>query len=364
MIYCFIDTNIFIRIITQGRPGCEDEQFDALRTLVADELICLLLPEVVLLEIEKHFAALPKQIESNCDKVLDSVTKATQDAWNEIDSLKSQINERIKAFKGESVERCKKLTPDILNFLTSSPVELIPLTSDVLVQATRRRIAERMPNCRNSNDQDAMIVESLVSRLGGIAERPTFLFCSENTSDFALSVPIQGGLDKRFVLDPKIQESLPKAHYSVNLAEMLSIARGSESLPEPTNDEIENAIMIRDIHDMDEDEDIYFSLHGTVMQAIQKEAKRQFTEDVLPSLPEDVRQIRKELSDTAFRALRECRACETWTERSEYKLPQWIEYVEETMIPYTSLPKLVRIKNNLLDYLRIHQQSDRQNEET
>ena len=50
-----------------------------------------------------------------------------------------------------------------------------------------------------------------------------------------------------------------------------------------------------------------------------------------------------------------CRACPTWDDRSEYKLPQWIEYVPENMIPYTSLPKMVRIRESLEEYLRIHE---------
>ncbi len=38
---------------------------------------------------------------------------------------------------------------------------------------------------------------------------------------------------------------------------------------------------------------------------------------------------------------------------------QWVEYVEEEMIPYTSLPKLIRIKNSLGRYLEVHRQMDR-----
>ena len=43
----FVDANIFIRVATQGRPGCEPEHFEDLRTLVEDRTFTLLVPEVV-----------------------------------------------------------------------------------------------------------------------------------------------------------------------------------------------------------------------------------------------------------------------------------------------------------------------------
>jgi predicted nucleic acid-binding protein len=75
----FIDTNIFVRIATQGRPGCEQKHFEDLRTLVEERAFRLLVPEVVSLELEKVFRSLPKSLESACDKVSDAVGKATQD---------------------------------------------------------------------------------------------------------------------------------------------------------------------------------------------------------------------------------------------------------------------------------------------
>jgi len=71
-------------------------------------------------------------------------------------------------------------------------------------------------------------------------------------------------------------------------------------------------------------------------------------------LTNDVKQLRAKLAAEIAEFLRRCRACSTWDERSEYKLPQWIEYVPENMIPYTALPKMVRIKASLEEYLRRH----------
>ena len=184
----FVDANIFIRVATQGRPGCEHEHFKDLRTLVKDGTFTLLVPEVVFLEVEKAFRSLAKELESNCDKLSDSLRKATDGTWNEIDSLKTDVLDHIKQSKQERIAACEILSKDIVGFLESNAVTRIPLTPDILVSAKRRHIAGKMPNCKKSSDQDALIVESLISYLRGSKTNTPLLFCTENTTDFALEV--------------------------------------------------------------------------------------------------------------------------------------------------------------------------------
>jgi len=71
-----------------------------------------------------------------------------------------------------------------------------------------------------------------------------------------------------------------------------------------------------------------------------------------------VRRQREELVATALGIHAECRSCKSWNNRSEYKLPQWLDNVPEKMIPYTSLPNLLRITANLRRYLDVHQERD------
>jgi hypothetical protein len=214
-----------------------------------------------------------------------------------------------------------------------------------------------MPNCKKSSDQDALIIESLVAFFRCNDETVSSLFfCTENTSDFALDVKT-GGRERRFVLDPQIQSALPPAHFSTDLASMLTVLKGFEELPEPTSEEIENAVRLRDSHDVDDEE--YGDLHQLLMDAIHKEYANQFDREVLPSVPPEIRALRQRLVKQVHDLFAECRCCKSWGDHSEYKLHQWIEYVDEPMIPYTSLPKLIRIKNSLEQYLEVHQQMDR-----
>jgi predicted nucleic acid-binding protein len=79
MIYVFIDTNIWIRVLTQGRPGCEPERLEEFISLVDDGKLVLLLPDLVELELEKgrrnladdmikKLASVEKQIEESFKK--------------------------------------------------------------------------------------------------------------------------------------------------------------------------------------------------------------------------------------------------------------------------------------------------------
>jgi len=91
-----------------------------------------------------------------------------------------------------------------------------------------------------------------------------------------------------------------------------------------------------------------------------KKKAAQFVEQFLPTIPEDVRQRRLELTSHIQDRLKACRACKSWDDKSEYKLGQWLEFVEEHMIPYTSLPNLIRLKAEIDRYYNIHAAMDEQ----
>ena len=52
-----LDTNIYVRIISQGKPGCEEEYWNQLNRWIVDGSITLLVPEIVLLELQKQCRA-------------------------------------------------------------------------------------------------------------------------------------------------------------------------------------------------------------------------------------------------------------------------------------------------------------------
>lgn len=351
--HVFVDANIFIRVATQGRPGCERERFDELRLLVEEHAFTLLVPEVVHLEVIKEFRSLTQIMESNCDKLNNDINKATKGIWSEIDSLRSNIQSVIKDWKQKRIAECHEFSNLIGEFLQSEFVTKIPLTPEIMVAAKRRQILGKMPNCKKSSDQDALIVETLASYFSQQNTNSLLLFCTENTSDFALAEN-PGKEDCRHVLHPDIQETLPTCQFSTSLESLLSITTGFEQFPDPTNDEIKAAAAYRDMHE-DVDDDQFVAVHQSLKEAINKECVRLFCDKVQPLLPNELKLLRTSFANEIQQLLAHCRHCQSWSDRSEDKLAGWIEYVDEAMIPYTSLPRKLRLKRSLQRLFLIHQ---------
>jgi len=89
-------------------------------------------------------------------------------------------------------------------------------------------------------------------------------------------------------------------------------------------------------------------------ETIDKKLAEEFNGIILPTLPPDIKKKREILIFEILQSLFRCRASTLWDERSEYKLPSWLEQVPEYMIPYTSLPNLLRIRDNVIEYLKRH----------
>lgn len=135
--------------------------------------------------------------------------------------------------------------------------------------------------------------------------------------------------------------------------------RGYEDLPEVMDADIESAQRVVDRFGGDWwDSEGGIEAFNKLTSVIEQKQRRQFETDFYPTLPIEIRQKRKALIDSAADLLKKCRACASWDERSEYKLSSWIEHVPEEMIPYTSIPNLLRINDQLKQYYRIHVDQD------
>ncbi len=169
------------------------------------------------------------------------------------------------------------------------------------------------------------------------------------------------------VYGPQTMATLFRAPPTVTLHELLindAIADdalydyelGYEHQPEVADPEIEEAESTLDSFGDDwfDSEDGRKAFDAFTKTLHSKQAE-QFTRDFLPTLPEDVRDQRKELANGISALLQACRDCDSWDDRSEYKLSGWIEHVPEEMLPYTSLPNLKKIQQSLMQYLTIHQ---------
>ena len=360
MYYAIIDTNIFIRVMSQGKPGCESNLFDDLRILVEGKSLSLLIPEVVELELEHHIRNLPQKLKKEFGEMKEIINK--KQVWSEIQDAKHSILTQLDEMREIKMKTWQELHCKVVDFLKSEKVTSIPFTPEIMCRTKARIMRGGMPKSSLGKDQDAAIVESLVKYFSEIQDSEAVLFfCSENYTDFAIELTQQNSKDRSFALHPLLAEDLPRTHYFTQLSELLQFDKGYESLPLPPEDSEMQAAIERyeDIaeeldFDIDEHHEIWQNLHDLKNDRLAQE----FSTRLLPELPEEFHKNRLRVIDSIKELLVRCRKCKSWDERSEYKLSQWIEHIPENMISYTSLSNLLRVEKNLTRYLSIHQEMD------
>lgn len=353
MIYAFVDANILIRVSSQGKPGCEPELFDDLRTLAAGNAVQLLVPDVILFELDRQMHDLPRELKSRFGELKASVNKTS--VWSEIEDAKDSVLHQLDSLRESKESGWHDRFKKVDEFLRSECVMRLPYTPEIMCRARIRLMRGAKPH----KDQDAAIVESLAKFFEDSSdEHPLLLFCSENHTDFALELEAGADRNRRFVIHPEIAEVLPTTHYFLRLDELLQIDQGYESLPKPPDDRQITQAMAKmsELEDEEHDDtDEYLAALEEVRSLYEKRLSQTFMTDVLPSLPGELQARRNQACDHIESMLRDCRRCPSWDEvKSESKLPQWLEYVPEHMIRYTSLAKILRIEHSIERYLQIH----------
>lgn len=358
MIYICLDTNVYIRLLSQGRPGCEPRHFDDLQTLVQGKAATLLVPEVVLLELQKEWPIIKEKIHTELDTFTAEIKKIK--IWNEVEDVKGSCIKAIDEQKKAKAKQAEGRYRAMDEFLTSNLPTVIKFTPDILFRAKRRMISGRMP--RTASEADCMIWESLQAFFETNGQEPDarLYFCSENHNDFAVSVEMKN--ERVFSLHPALKAGMPQVHYVLDLEQLLRFARGADEPDEPTIEAIEEALEKKNkmhpppVEDFDDDRAVAEWI--AYNEAWNSAAIDEFRRQTMPTLPEQLVMHREQLAKDIEALLHECRACKSWGDKSESKLMGRLEYVPAAMMPYTSLARLIRIKGNVEAYLRTHRQMD------
>ncbi len=237
MTYVFIDTSVWIRVLSQGNPGCEILRVNELKSMLSTGKITLLLPEIVELEIEKNWRDFNDDIIKEIGQLENKIDKATKETWNEIEDIQKSIKQLIKDAKAKKVADAQMHFQSIQDLFSSPNVAKIPFTHEIMLAARKRLIAGRMPIPKNQASNDACIVESLVlffSPLSSAAYQ--FVICTANVNDFCLKI------DDEYVVHPLIKESLPNAKHAINLSDLVEVSTDFFSTQEPSPSDVQEAI--------------------------------------------------------------------------------------------------------------------------
>lgn len=352
MVYVFIDTNIYLRVISQGKDGCERSYFDNLALLVKAGEICLLAPEVVELEIEAKWRRFINQM---VDEIAKQIKQLEDARWeSEVDDVRIS---GIKHFQSE-VEKKKKNAKvnhaAVMQLLTHAV--RIPLTSEIVLSAKKRQISQKMPRKGNSSDQDALIIESLAAYFSRHAGSGCVLyFCSENSKDFA-DEPVDAKSPKIHSL---LRGALPESVYCRNLEQTMAFDMSYYTLKLPVVDwkELEAARkeqegLLEQIFDLE--------VKGLPCDELQKRllAIRARNNDLRvgfeaqhaqywEQLPEYIRRRRKDLVAEIDRLFSLFRQHPKYSPITELNLPHYIGGYYEIYYSCSSFSALVKIRDGM-----------------
>lgn len=236
--YAFIDTNVWIRLLSQAKPGCEPEHFAAVRNLVDGEKLILILPEIIELELEKTWREFSNAMTKEIGQIEQKVTGVfAQKLWTEIADIQGALLTFLREKKEQKIRSAEEHYKCIQQFFLSPKIARVPFTSELNFLSRKRLIAGRMPEPENKASNDAAIIESLIKYLRTRATADTqLIFCSENSSDFGLQT--KEGL----VIHPTVKEGLPPSKFVTTLSELLACYQTNAPIREPNAEEIEEAL--------------------------------------------------------------------------------------------------------------------------
>ena len=184
MVNIFIDTNIVIRLITNND---DNKLFEELKVMVDEGIVKLIVPEIVILELEKQdrVAKYIIQEEFNClNKNIKEVSKAL---WFEVRYISEKISNLIEKEKSYKLQMLENNYEDVRKYLMSSRVEYIEFTPEIMCKGEKRVITGRLVRANSNSSQDSYNIESLISyfELLGKNEEDELIICSNDIKDFS-----------------------------------------------------------------------------------------------------------------------------------------------------------------------------------
>lgn len=224
MIYVVIDTCVFVKVWTQSAAGCELSQLSALGELIDQGAVKLLLPEVILLELQKEWRRFPSKVKEDAairkQHIVEALKAPKQGKyWNEADAMAENILDSFDKSEAEFIQACQDRHRSLDEFLQSGRTINISLTAEIMVNAKKLMISGAMPKTDRA-DQDAFIIQSVIQELKACDKTNDLLyFCTQNHKDFTVTV------DSDPALRIGVQEQLPKSMFHSNLKSLVDAAR-------------------------------------------------------------------------------------------------------------------------------------------
>lgn len=237
--YVCIDTNIYIRFMTQGMPGCEEEHWDSLISFLDAGDITLLLPEVVQLELQKKWLEIPQIIEAKLLAARKSLEKDLRDKvdYSEIRDILPSLLDEFNKLESKKQQSMLKRYDKVQKLLRPDNVVTLPFDLEIMLAAKKRSIRGGLAIPGQKSEADCILIETLVTFFEEERVDCQLLFCSENKKDFALEVD-----DGELTLHPNVKKGLPSNEFFLDLRSLVEFVMNDEKIPSHTEKEVAQAL--------------------------------------------------------------------------------------------------------------------------
>lgn len=360
MIYICIDTNVYIHILTEVIDDSDKEhndvptQLEELNILSQKGVITLLVPEVVKLEIQKANNMAEENYRRDYSILIDEIDKTAAKLWNEIRDSKNKIISLTEEEQNKKISYWNTEYKKLITFFEKDYIKIIELTPDIICEGYKKKIADLITD---SQMNDALIIESVYSHLKKMkwSNNDILFFITGDKKDFFIKGEVAGFniLKKKFEMPIERVYGLYSlkqlykyinANYEVNLNLIDLRTRWEEFNKKYPEWDFEDDEAINE-HDKIE-EDINIAINNLF-------------ESKLKDLPEEIRNIRKRVLTEIEIILEQCRSKISWNDRSELKLYLWLNNRYEINLYSSKLSDLFLIRDNLEEYLKLHEEMDK-----
>lgn len=375
MIYVIIDTNIYLSILlnkdeyeykisdelyediishntiknNSSNKKLNDSIFD-LKTLCENNIVKLLVPEVVLLELEKHNKKIESDFKENFNKLRTSIK--TQNLWNEVKYIQDDLTKIIDTHETTNLNNWKQGYQNLIEFLKKPYNTIINFNSEDICDLYRKKICE---DISDSQSNDFLLLSSVYNHMKHIYHEDTkLILVTQDKKDF-FKKDIEIDSRKFSVLKDKLKHEyidILGVQHIKTLYKYINAYVGIDSLIDTKTDytdlswlAFEDNFYLNDLEP--EIKSNSFNYNDTLNYFNEK--NKSFDE---------INEIRNKILVDIKNILSESRLLKHWDNKSELKLYRWLNYHTEEELEVLTLSDLLLIKNTIKDYYKIHLDSN------
>lgn len=149
MIYVCIDTNIYIKLLTDlveemdiySKEDTKSTILEELNILAENEYIKLLIPEIVILELKKANKKYEDDFSLNYNKLMDSISSVCDSLWSETRDIKSKLLRLVEIEKEAKIKYWGEIYKYLEKLFDSSIVDKIYFTPEIMCHSQKRKIS-------------------------------------------------------------------------------------------------------------------------------------------------------------------------------------------------------------------------------